>query len=166
MKNIIFIFPAIAIGLISIAFSVEGNKPKELNNEVINFIRSKNYTYSTSKSAIPVVVSKNINEYEKGRFSVGDKADVDSGKTFFSCEGQGEFYGFLNFVLVNDSTCLLVCNAGSSAIRSTIYYAQYGHGFKLATYHSWGRELVYDTISLKELLLKKTKPDNIWTANN
>jgi hypothetical protein len=161
MKNFIVFF--LIIGTAAFSISAQVFDKRHVSKDMLQFIESRNYTYSVMRSAIPTTVLKDINEHGNENFNVGDKADRDSGKAFQSCVDGGDFAGFLNFVLVNDSTCLLGYTIGGYALHSIILFVQYGREFKLAKYDSWGMGTVEDTASLKRFVLKKSKPDYVWT---
>jgi|GEM_PF-3880081 hypothetical protein len=160
MKNFIVILFIVGIAVLSISAKVFDKK--HVSKDMLRFVESKKYTYSIMRSAIPEIVLKGINEFENGHFNPGDISD--SGKIGMGCVryGNEKFDGQLNFVMVNDSFCLLSYDHGGYAIFNTVYFIQYRPAFTLAKFNNlrlWADTSVGPII---KALQKNPKPDNVW----
>ena len=161
MKNFIVIFFVAGIAALSISAKVFDKK--HVSKDILRFIESKNYNYSIWKKDIPANIMKGIKGFKHGYFNPGDIGD--SGKIGIGCvrSGNTKFEGQLNFVMVNDSFCLLSYYHGGFAIFNTVYFIQYYPTFTLAKYNNFPPWADTGMGPVIKELQKTPEPDTIWT---
>lgn len=131
----------------------------------LDFLMSKNYKYSTSKSDIPNTVLDSISCINKESFKIGDS--TDSGKISFSdarlftSNGEDiyEYKRKLHFVLVNDTTCLIAYTEGGLGTHDVIDFIKYKGVFSHTRYVT--TNILNDTIKLESYLKSVPKPVKI-----
>jgi len=97
----------------------------EKKSEILFFLNSNDFSFSKSKSIIPKAVKDSLTVIDKEKFKIGDFSD--NGKFNFSdvCCSNTEFNKRLNFVLLNDSICLLVYRRGGRGNHNVVDYIRY-----------------------------------------
>jgi hypothetical protein len=160
MKNAIVFFSIIGIALFSISSKVFDKK--HVRKDILRFIESKNYTYSKRKKDIPDHVLKGIKEFENGNFNPGDIGD--SGKISMGCEMHPDgFDGLLNFVMVNDSSCILSYSHGGQRKYNTVYFIEYKPTFHLAKDNDLGYWTDTGSRAFRRALYRHPRPDIVWS---
>jgi len=162
MKNFIVIFFVTGIAALSLSFKVFDKR--HVSKNMLHFIESKKYTYSEWKKDIPESVMKGIKKFEKGQFNPGDLGD--SGKIAMGCvvDPDAKFDGKLNFVMTNDSLCLLSYTHGGFIVSNTVYFIRYKPVFTLAKFQNLQHWPDTDVESVTQALKKHPKADDIWTC--
>jgi len=117
--SIFFLYTFLALGCEN---SIRHEKK---GSEVLFFLNSNNYNFSKSKAIIPKAVKDSLTVIDKEKFKIGDFSD--NGNFNFSdvCCSNIEFNKRLNFVLLNDSVCLMVYRKGGRGSNSVVDYIRY-----------------------------------------
>ena len=156
------------------AFTSCTQKPLKVSEpvhcEALRFMESKHY-YSESKKIIPGIVRYGIGEFDGRKvFNVGAIADSDhinlTDVIFPTTPGDTtKWFGpRLNFVLKNDSFCMISYTIGGIGENDIVDFVQYKRGFRLLRYKpSYGGR---ETISFAKYLLYAPEPDTTWIRPN
>lgn len=135
---------------------------RAVDSEALRFLESSNHIYSTSKKTIPGIVKYGISEFEGYEFRVGDINDLGKINLSDVIMPGDSFRQRLNFVLKNDSFCLISYTRGGIGTHDIVDFVRY-QGFKLMRYTSIKH--IKDTTALASALLYYDKPDTIWVGS-
>ncbi len=113
--------------LIFLSCSNTNSKPYETSKycNALDFLLSRNYTYSTSKATIPSIVIDSLSQINKEVFKIGDIYDTSKINLSDATLGGYEYKRKLNFVLVNDSVCLLAYTEGGLGTHDVVDFINY-----------------------------------------
>lgn len=120
-------------------------------DQVQLFLNTHNYRYSSSKSDVPESVIDSLGKINGKSFKLGDSTDAD--KISFSdakIEGMYEYDTRLNFMLFNDTTCLLVYTEGGIGTHDVVDYFRYRGKYVHIRYTT--ADILSDTIQLRQYL--------------
>jgi hypothetical protein len=164
MKNFIVVLFISGIAVLSISAKVFDKW--HVSKDMLQFIESKNYTYSSWKKDIPKDVMKGINEFENGRFNPGDIGDEGKIGMGDMRNSNAQFEGRLNFVMANDSFCLLAYGHGVFTIHNTVYFIKYKPALTLVKFKGLGDWTDTSSASVVKALQQNPMPDTIWNKSD
>jgi hypothetical protein len=164
MKNFVVSILIVGIALTCVSFSVFDKL--HVSGNMLRFLESNSNHYSKWKKDIPKDVWDGIKKFESGNFNPGDTGD--EGKIGMGClrKGGAQFEGQLNFVVTNDSLCILAYGHGSIGLSNTVYFVHYTPPFALAKYRSLGDWTDTSTASVIKALQNNPIADTIWTKSD
>jgi hypothetical protein len=128
----------------------------KMKNDVLDFLDAKEYRFSTNKLDVPSIALDSVSKINGEAFLIGDSTDAGkinlSDSHLFTSDGKDRYpyRRKLHFVLVGDSTCLLVYTEGGFGTHDVIDYLQYKGQYSHLRYET--TDILDDTVKLRQYL--------------